>query len=564
MSAAAAIQVKPWEEYVDNVLSGKRLAGELEKLSVERCVRLMKDPRYFFDESEAERVLEILSLFRHTKGKYYGKPFELFPWQKFFFAYIFGLKYKDTDIRVVRKILLCMAKKGGKSEIGGALGAIMTFYDGEMGAECYSAANKYDQAKFSWDAAKKIMQQMAREDEEINSCLKVYDSITNRAIMDTDTDSVFKPLAADAKTIDGVNPYFGLVDEYHEAKDSSIPDNLESGMVAREQPMLCIITTRGFNRHGVLGDLEDSYIAILRGQSENDSVFPLIFALDEGDDWQDKSVWVKANPGLGRAPTLEGLEQEYQKAITEGARREISFRTKNLNQWMDTQEVWVSDRIWRANKGKFSLKEMQGKMAYLGIDLSIHHDISGYGILFPPDDVDGKFYFKAKYYCPEEGAMDRSRKDRVPYLEWANNGLITLTPGNMTDYRFIEQHILEDNGLFHVIKAAYDPYQANYLAINLSEQGIDMEKFSLIFKYCNQPIAFLEKLLRENRLVYDEDPVLRWMAGNVKMITNTTGLVRPVKQDKKRRIDGFVMLLMALAQYLDEKAQQTNYEVLWR
>jgi phage terminase large subunit-like protein len=154
--------------------------------------------------------------------------------------------------------------------------------------------------------------------------------------------------------LDGVNPHLGIVDEYHEASDTSIPDNLESGMVAREQPLLAIVTTRGFNSNGVLRQLEDTYVAILEGKIENDSVFPLIFALDEGDDWQDETVWPKANPGIGITPSYEGLREQYAKAITEGATSEINFRTKNMNVWTNVASVWIQDEIWMAGSTAYT------------------------------------------------------------------------------------------------------------------------------------------------------------------------------------------------------------------
>ena len=110
----------------------------------------------------------------------------------------------------------------------------------------------------------------------------------------------------------------------------------------------------------------------------------------------------------------------------------------------------MPDRIWKANKGKTDLETMRGQKVYIGIDLAVSRDISGYGKLFVPDDPKGVFRFVAKYYCPEEGAMERSRQDRVPYLDWADKGLLTLTPVNITDYDFIEQDLLEDNCLYYI------------------------------------------------------------------------------------------------------------------
>ena len=154
-----------WQKYMDSVMSGQRMAGRLERLAVERTARLMEDERYFMDTEEVERVLGIISLFRHTKGQYYGQPFQLFPFQAYYFAHAFGLKRKDTGLRLTRKTLLVTAKKSGKSELAGAQAVLMAFFDGEPRAECYSAANKFDQALFCWDAARVICKQLAADSE---------------------------------------------------------------------------------------------------------------------------------------------------------------------------------------------------------------------------------------------------------------------------------------------------------------------------------------------------------------------------------------------------------------
>jgi len=265
---------------MEDVLTGSRLSGRLEYLTVERTARLMEDDRYYMDEDEADRILGIVALFKHTKGKFYGQPFQLFPFQEFYFAHLFGLKRKDTGLRLTRKTLLITAKKSGKSELAGAQAVLMTFFDGENGAECYSVANKADQALFCWNAAKSICKQLAADSESFAEQLRLYDSFNNRAIYNTAEQSFFKPIAAEAKTLDGVNPHLAEIDEYHEAKDSSVPDNMSSGMVLREQPVLSYFTTRGFNIFGPLWRLEKVAVDVLEEKKEDDSFFPLIFALD--------------------------------------------------------------------------------------------------------------------------------------------------------------------------------------------------------------------------------------------------------------------------------------------
>jgi len=554
--------IKPWQIYIDSVLSGERLAGRLEQLAVKRFVRLCEDERYYFDEAEAQNIINIVGHFRHTKGKYYGKLWQLLPWQAFFFAYIFGLKYKASDLRVTRKVLLCMAKKGGKSEVGGALGVLMSYFDGEHGAECYSAANKYDQARFCWDAAKVMLKQMASENEYVSGNLKVYDSITTRSLINEQSSSFFKPISADAKTLDGVNPHLGIVDEYHEASDTSIPDNLESGMVAREQPLLAIVTTRGFNSNGVLRQLEDTYINILEGKLENDAVFPLVFSLDDGDDWQDENVWPKANPGIGIIPSFEGLREQYKKAITEGATSEINFRTKNMNVWTNVASVWIQDDIWTKDSTDYDYESLKGRECFAGLDMASNRDIAALTLLFPPESEGEKYKHITRYYCPEYQINERSRKDKVPYLQWADEGWLIATPGDVIDYDYIEQDIYKANTDFEVRMMYYDrPYhKTSKMLQNVEAQGVYAEPFFQSPANFNAPLMYLERAALGGLFDQGKDPVMRWMAGNVVIAMNRDGNIKFDKNKAKEKIDGMVSLGMAFASYLAGKEDEDPYK----
>jgi phage terminase large subunit-like protein len=552
----------PWTPYINDVLKGRRTCGRLERLAVERFVRLCKDPRYVFDKAEARHVLQILGCLRHTKGKYYGKLWQLLPWQAFFFAYIFGLKHKDTGLRVTRKVLLCMAKKGGKSEVGGALGVLMSFFDGEQGAECYSAANKYDQAKFCWDAAKVMLTQLKEENEYIQGNLKVYDSITTRAVLNQGSNSFFKPIAADAKTLDGVNPHLGVVDEYHEAADDSIPNNLESGMVSREQPLLCIVTTRGFNSNGVLRQLEDRYTEILEGQLENDAVFPLVFALDEGDDWNDEKVWPKANPGIGITPSWEGLREQYNKATTEGATSEVNFKTKNMNVWSNVASVWIQDDIITRDNTTYTIDDIPRQKCYAGLDLAQTRDIAALSLFFPGENG-AKSRHITRYYCPEDTIIERSRKDRVPYSQWVADGWLMATPGNVIDYSFIEADVYAVAARFDMELMYFDPYNGSKLIPDLAGAGIPCEPLRQSAMQFNAPIKELERQFLGGMFDNGKDPVMRWMAGNVVLYTDGNGNVKFDKGKSREKIDGMVALAMAVGAYVFHRDKDYYSMIDW-
>jgi phage terminase large subunit-like protein len=551
---------------MEDVLTGKRLAGELERLCVERCIRLVQKETIFFDNDEANRVIDIVGFFRHTKGKYAGKLFELMPWQEFFLVMLFGMKYVVSDLRLFRTALLCVPKKNGKSEFSGAIGTIMTFFEDEEGAECYSAANKLDQAKYSWEASMKILKRLRLESESINNDLGLYNSTNNCNLVNRSNDSFFKPISADSKTLDGVNPQFAAIDEFHEAKTNDIPNNMESGMVSREQPLLLYTTTRGFNIQGPLFRMEQSFELILKGELEDDEVFPLIYTLDPDDDWEDESLWIKANPGLGRTPTLEGLRGLYTKAKTRGSSHEINFKTKNLNIWTSVAARWVKDSDFIAGRSTWDRSELSGLMCFAGLDLAKTRDLTAVSYFFPPQAGFDKFRVLTRYFMPTISAKECEADDMVPYEDWARAGWLTLTPGNVRDDSHIMATIMNDCREFDVKGISYDPWNATTLAVNLTEEEVEMNEFRQNTSNFNEPITHLEGIVMSHELDCGGDPMMRWMFGNIEIYTDGNGNRKFDKQRSRQKIDGPVALAMGVAEWLDYKITDPGSwdKIIWK
>lgn len=565
--------MKLWEKYIQDVNSGARVSGELERLSVARFEAMRKKDNYYFDVDDVESKFHAISHFRHTKGSFKGVPFNILPWQAFFWAYIFGFKDKSDDTRVVREVLLCMAKKGGKSEVGGATGVLMTFFDNEPGAECYSAANSSDQAEFSWNAGAVMCKQLAQEDEEFAAYCRVYDSVNNRKIIDLDTGSFFKTIAAENKTLDGVNPHFALIDEFHEAKNDSIPKNLRSGMVQRKQPLLMYVTTRGFNANGELARLERKHISLLRGQAKDDSSISLIFAIDPEDeeklkkDWGkpidkiDKSYWPKSNPGIGIAPTWKGIEGMYTDAVIEGVSAQTNVFVKNFNIWVRQSKAWLDIRYWNSCQGDIDVEALRGKIAYAGMDLSTKWDLTCFGLLFPPQEGVEKFTFLCSHYCPEDGVTFRANRDRVPYPEWVQEGWLTATPGNVIDYEYIRADIEKAFRMYQIHVLYYDPKFATETAVKLTEAGVDCFAMRQTQYQFNEPILKIEEWIGKGELNKGKDPILDWMFENVAIRRNQSGLMMFDKDKSREKIDGIVTLGMCAASYLDHLAPDSEKSV---
>lgn len=554
------------KQFIKDVESGKQIACKWVKLAVKRHQDFYNNPDYYFDEKAANAIIEIFSVFRHTSGDYGGKPFALLPWQAFILYSVFGWKVTATKKRLIRKVYTEVAKKNGKTELAAGVGLVGTLFAGEYGAEVYSAANKFDQASICWKSAAAMTKFITNDFDDAAANITLYESFNNRQILYGPTNSIFKPTASDSKTLDGLRAYFVIIDEFHEAKDSSVLGNLESGMVNRADPLLWIITTAGFNINGPCHQYRGVICDILEGKKKDDTTFGIVFTLDEEDDWEDENNWVKANPSIGVTPTWEGLRSAYQKAVNEGSDAEVNFKTKNLNIWVRSKKPWIKDRDWKATGVKFDEQSLIGREAYAAFDLSATKDLTCFGLLFPPIEGETDFKWIGRYYCPEDNLYERSRKDGVPYSQWVDEGKLIATPGDWLDFQYIKNDIIQALTDYNIGSISYDPWQSNQMAQELQSEGANIYEFRQTTRHFNEPIKFIEGLVSKKILSHNEDQILRWMVGNVKIHRDTSGLMKFDKNNSREKIDGCVTLAMCIGEYLHNSIQENfNPEnvVLW-
>jgi phage terminase large subunit-like protein len=298
----------------------------------------------------------------------------------------------------------------------------------------------------------------------------------------------------------------------------------------------------------------------LKGIKKDETHFALIYALDKGDDWEDEKVWIKANPNLDVSVKKSFLKERYKKAKNEGGSKEVDFKTKNLNIWTDTKEVWVPDDIFMSAAEKFDISELNGRQCFGGIDLASTRDISAFILLFP--DVAGKHIVLCYYFIPELSAQERIKKDGVNYGTWIKDGYIIETEGNVTDYGYIRQIINELNKQYEIRRIAYDRWNSSQLIIDLTGDGFDCMPYGQGFASMSGACKELEKLIHAKQINHLGNPVLRWMNNNVIMKTDPAGNIKIDKSNSNEKVDGMVALVMALGNYMSvEKEPVMDYEI---
>lgn len=527
---------KKYIQYAEDVLSGKIVTGHYIKLAAERFFRLMYDERYEFREDKVEQVCGFISIIHHYTGKHAGKPFVLEAWQEWIVASMYGFYLRGTNERLVQSAYIEMARKQGKSAFASALCLYHLIADGEMNAEVYMAANSKDQAKVSFNMASNFSKMLDPGKEFLNP---YRDTIKYERTL-----SFLKVLAADSSKLDGPNASMYLIDEYHAAKNSGVKDVLQSSQGMRENPMAVIITTAGFDRLGVCYQYREMCTEVVSGLKEDDTLFIAIYCLDKEDDWKDEAVWVKSNPNLGVTVQTKYLKTQVRKAINTPS-DEVGIKTKNLNIWCDAEKTWIKDDYILSASANVNLEEYSGLDCFIGVDLSSTSDLTSFSVMIPTTE---KMVWKTFYFLPEAALTEKRFKEL--YGEWARQGALCITPGNVVDYDFILNKIMEIGQILNIVTIGYDSWNATQFVINCTEKGLPMEPYSQSIGNFNKPTKELERLLLSGVAVIDNNIITRHCFRNVVMARDKNGNTKPSKQYEEKKIDGVIAMIEALGVYL--------------
>ena len=527
---AKAITLYPFQ-----VVEGDIVACKLVVLSCQRFIDFLTNDAVVFDKQAVERVIKFIGKLKHSTGVFSGRNFNLEAWQKFAIAYIYGLKWKKNNKRITRTFILSVGRKNGKSSLLSAM-ALYALLE-ESGASVVSAANSANQAKI-------LFQMCSQYLKSIDPKSKFFARYRDRILFDK-TNSEIKVVSADASRLDGLNLSFFVEDETASAVDSSVWDVLESSQGSRAQPLACSCSTRGFQLSGFYKSLEDSAIEVLRGLKKDDSLFPLIYTIDEEDNWKDESVWCKANPNLGVSVSIDYIRQQIIKAVNNPT-QELSIKTKLLNMWVSSAENWIPlDYIYNSST-PLNIEEFRNQYCYLSFDLASTTDLTCVSVMI---EKDAKYYMKNWYFFPLDQLENNINAER--YRRWANQGYLTLTNGNVTDYSLVQNKIMEIQNICPILQISYDQWNATDLAIRLTEQNLPLQPYSQSMQSMNLPTKTLERWILQGVVIIDKNPITLWCYENARVKSDWNENIRIVKNSQAQKIDGVIAMVMNVGGYLN-------------
>lgn len=538
-------------QYAEDVLNGKIVAGELIKLACKRFMYDLENLEFEFRKEKVVKFIKFSNIIKHFKGKSAGKPFKLEPWQQFIVANILGFYYRGTTTRRFTNAVICISRKQGKTALAALISLWFLLFDGEQSPEIDIAANDFNQATVAFEFISQFCKQLDPKQKN----LKIFRS----SIVSPLNIGKLNVFSGDTKTKDGYNASMAILDEMGAARDSKMYDIIRSSMGQRENPLLLVISTVGFDLMGPFYKMYQTGTEILQGVKSDESSFYMIFSLDEKDDWTDETVWEKIAPNLDVTVDKKYLREQVVYARNNTS-AEVGILTKNFNKWCQSSEVWISDYYINNVSQSINLSDFSECETYIGVDLAAVSDITAVSYLMVRED-DEKLYFKTDYYLPE--TMLTESPNRELYKHWHRTKQLKITPGNVTDYDYITNDIMNNYNNLTIKKIGYDSWNSTQWAISATEQGLPLEPYSQSIGNFNKPTRELERLIKSKKIVIDNNEITRWMFRNVALKSDHNGNVKPNKgAGKDKKIDGVISSIEALGIYLDTPRYQNKIFVI--
>lgn len=543
----------PIRAYAEAVRDGSVPACKLHRLA---CVRHLTDLDrqrtpgfpYYFDIGAAQDIATFFTYLRHVEGEWAGRPIVLEPWQRFVLGNVFGWRHTETGLRRFRTTYEELPRKNAKSTKLAGVALRLAFFDQEPGAQVYCAATKRQQAKIVFDHCKRMVQ--------LSPQLSKHIGVLTNNLHNLHHGQKLEPLGADADTTDGLNISAGAIDELHAHKTRAMVDVLETATAARRQPLLYYITTAGNDPQSVCWELHEYSAKILEGILADETWFAFITGIDPGDDWRRRETWQKANPMLGISVKERDLAAQAQKAL-EAPGAQAAFKQKHLNVWLEASNKAIEHEQWKKCAGPATWLDMREQLkgrrrCLVGLDLAATTDLAAAVLVFDsPDPGDESIDVMPFFWIPEEAIARRAKRDRVPYMGWVEQGMITATRGAVIDYQKIRFDLNALDDEYTIEEIDYDPWNATQLATELGDgDGFSMVKIRQGRQTLNEPTKRFLSLVGGGQLRHGGHPVLAWMASNAVTSQDSAGNLMFDKAKSIEKIDGIAAIVNGLARLI--------------
>ncbi|MEO9787170.1 MAG: terminase TerL endonuclease subunit, partial [Aurantimonas coralicida] len=497
-----------------------------------------------------ERAVRFIRALRHPKT---GKPFQLDPWQERLVRRIYGPRDADGH-RIVDEVVMMVPRGARKTTLGAALALLHSVGPERVPhGQVILAAYDREQARIAYDEASGMV--AARK--QIADATRVRDFV--HEIEHRKSGATLKAVSSDAAAQNGKTPAFVLVDEIHAWRKRALYDVLRTGLTKTANTLSIVISQAGRGTDNLADEVFGYARKVASGEIDQPSMLPVLFETAPEADWRDEAVWHRANPGLAHGyPNLKKLRKFAKEAETRPALRE-KFRNDHLNVWLSGQAApWLEIETWDKGGDPLDLSDREGEPAWIGVDLGSTSDLTT--IVMALRDDDGGYTVAPFVFAPEASLRRRTERGEAPYQQWADEGHLIATPGEITDQQLVEEKLRELCERFTVQEIAFDPWSARTMMTRLLDDGLPAVEHRQGFRSFAEPMSTFEGAVLTKKLRHGGHPVLRWCIGNLVVDSDPAGNLKPTKSKAREKIDAAVAAIMAVGRAAANEVTRSVYQ----
>jgi len=479
---------------------------------------------------------------RIPEGKFVGMPVKLRPWQKKEIRKIY-----DNPCGT-RTAILSFGRKNAKTTLSGFLLLLhLVGPESETNSQLLSTAKSRDQAAVIFDLCAKIV----RMSPELSGAVGIRDNAKQLYCADRGTE--YKALSSEAATAFGKSPVFVVHDELGQVVGprSLLFESVETAAGAHDNPLSIIISTQAPTDADLLSVLIDDALS----GADPHTVISLYTAPEDDPPFSVKTIR-KANPAYGDFLNADEVKRQAASAERMPA-REAAYRNLILNQRVNTVSPFIAPAVWKAC-GKTPAEEafQKGRVG-IGLDLSARHDLTA---LVMDAEYKGEHHVRAEFFVPDDGLVERSLHDRVPYDLWVKQGFIHACPGASVDYEPVALRLCQLCDDYDVISINFDRWRIDVLKRELERHGAELplNPFGQGYKDMAPAMDVAESVILNTNVRHGMNPVLTMCAANSVVDTDPAGNRKLNKAKSTGRIDGMVAMIMAISAVAGEEEQYAS------
>lgn len=541
----------------------KKTCPKYVKLQMRDFMRICegKDKKYIISEKKVKQVENILKILRMPKGLKAGQPlFECTTgYQWLFYIAILCVVYRDNENkRRYESGLLEICRKNFKTYTIATIFIILFLTEPNF-SKFYSVAP-------DGSLSREIREAIS---ETIRSSPLVYEykdkkrfKILRDYIMFKPTQTQYIPLSYSTSRMDGKLPNAFIADEVGALPISYPIDAMRSGQLNILNKLGFIISTKYPTIDNPFEDEVAYSKKVLDGIEHDETRFSLLYEPDKTKGWETNDLILQqANPVALEIPQIwEDLLKKRSYAIAVESARE-NFVTKHCNIIYAGADSEAFVNVTDVQACKVVNIDWQGKVVYVGLDLSQTDDNTSVSMLALDDD--NNILAESFAFIPEGKIEEKTSVEKVNYKEYIDKGKCIACGDRIIDYAVVEDFILSLEERFGVkIQAiGYDRWNAISTAQKLERAGhnlVEVRQHSSVLHPCTK---LLKESILSQKFRYTENQLYEINFQNARCTYDTNKNLYITKKRSRGKVDMVVSTLNALYLLQQDELGQMDFVI---